>query len=90
MQNTTLQINTDLRILGIKFNFSKAMSIQCFAAVEMISVCCQSQKNDYAEQKNKAAVTVRDHSGAPQRVPDPRQMWWIVIFTRPTLFPRSV
>ena len=90
MRHTILQINTDLQILGIKFNFSKAMSIQCFAAVEMISVCCQSQKNDYAEQKNKAAVTVRDHSGAPQRVPDPRQMWWIVIFTRPTLFPRSV
>ena len=44
------------------------------------------RNNDYAEQKNKAAVTVRDHSGAPQRVPDPRQMWWIVIFTRPTLF----
>ena len=63
----------------------KGVFDQCFAAVEMTSVC-QSGKDDNVSA-NKAAVRVGDHSGEkPQHVADPRDLETNVVFTQPTLF----
>ena len=73
------QINTDIHW----FNLSKGVFDQCFAAVEMTSVC-QSGIDDNVSA-NKAAVRVGDHSGE-KHVADPRDLETNVVFTQPTLF----